>query len=84
MLVAEEKINECDNTEGNDSAELKAKFVEDEKVFDDLLTAFQTEAASRSDEKAVMDSYARQELEMTMAFEGSMEYADSIKEAKAG
>jgi hypothetical protein len=83
MLVTEEQINECDNTEGNDSTELKAKFAEEEKAFDDLLTAFQAEAASRSDETAVMDSYARQELEMTMAFEGSIEYADSIKEAKA-
>jgi len=83
MLVTEEQINECDNTEGNDSAELKTKFAEDEKVFDDLLTAFQAEAASRSDEKAIMDSYTGQELEMTMAFEGSIEYADSIKEAKA-
>ncbi len=30
-----------------------------------------------------MGSYNGQELEMIMAFEGSIEYADSIKEAKA-
>ncbi len=45
MLVTEEQINEPANTESNDSTELKAKFAEEEKVFDDLLTAFQAEAA---------------------------------------
>eukprot|EP01036_Dinobryon_divergens_P035015 gene35015-45325_t len=63
--------------------ELREKFAEEEKSFDDLLLEFQAEAASRTDEKAVLDSYSRQELEMKMAFEGTVEYADSIKEARA-
>ena len=83
MLVTENQIVECRDTEESDLAELRAKFAEEEKSFDELLLEFQAEAASRTDEKAVLDSYSRQELEMKMAFEGTVEYADSIKEARA-
>ena len=83
MLVTKDKIDECEETEEDEIAEYKARFTEEEKTFDDLLVAFQAEAALKSDERTILDSYSRQELEMTMAFESTMEYADEVKEAKA-
>ncbi len=56
MLVTEDQIDGCQETEEDNLAALRARFAEEEKTFDDKLTEFQAEAASRSDEKGVLDS----------------------------